>query len=291
MKKLVPVLQLAAAVLLCSTTSAAPGDENWENFPLPPGLDGPVSAMTTVGKNLYVAGDFKNAGAVAASGLASWNGQQWTALLSADDFFGSIYTLASDGRNLIVGGTFTISSVGATNIAKWNGASWERLGDGLREECRRAEGVFALATKGKLLYAGGKFSLAGSVAANNVAVWDGQQWAALGAGIGRTDGGCAYEPVEAVQALAIQGNNLLAGGRFHTSGSLRVTNIAAWDGRSWSGVGGGIAGGTPLSIFHDGIVEDFFGQVGALLVSGGNLYAGGSFRTAGNATATNIALW
>src|SRR5258706_202216 len=161
MKKFVLILELAS-LLFSLSAYASPGDENWENFALPPGLDGPVSAMATVGKNLYVAGDFKNAGLAAASGLASWNGQQWTALLSADDFFGSINVVASDGRNLIVGGTFTISSVGATNIARWNGTGWERLGDGLREECRRAEGVFALANKGKLLYAGGKFSLAGS---------------------------------------------------------------------------------------------------------------------------------
>src|SRR6266487_4337478 len=114
MKKLVPILQLCS-VLFSSIAFAEPGDENWENFPLPPGLDGPVSAMTTVGKNLYVAGDFKNAGSVAASGLASWNGQQWTGLLSADDFFGSIYVLGSDGRNLLVGGTFTISNIDTTN--------------------------------------------------------------------------------------------------------------------------------------------------------------------------------
>jgi len=89
-------------------------------------------------------------------------------------------------------------------------------------------------------------------------------WSPLGSGLGP---GSVY-------ALAVSGNDLYAGGWFRTAGGSPATNIAKWDGTSWSALGSG------MNVF-----------VGALAVSGSDLYAGGEFRTAGGSPANRIAKW
>ena len=111
-------------------------------------------------------------------------------------------------------------------IAKWNGSSWSALGSGMNGD------VYALAVSGSNLYAGGYFTTAGGVAANDIAKWDGSSWSALGSGMGRL-AWCVY-------ALAVSGSDLYAGGGFTTAGGIAANNIAKWDGSSWSALGSGM---------------------------------------------------
>ena len=76
------------------------------------------------------------------------------------------------------------------------------------------------------LYIGGLFQVAGNVAANNIAKWDGTNWSALGSGIQGE-----------VHALFVSGSNLYAGGFFPMAGGLPANNIAKWDGVRWSALG------------------------------------------------------
>jgi len=80
-----------------------------------------------------------------------------------------------------------------------------------------------------------------------------------------------------VNALAVSGTNLYAGGYFTSAGGVPANYIAKWDGSAWSALGSGMGGANPY--------------VNALAVSGTNLYAGGSFTTAGGVTANYIAKW
>ena len=128
--------------------------------------------------------------------------------------------------------------------------------------------VHALAVSGTNLYAGGEFTTAGGVPADNIATWDGSTWSALGAGIGAAGGDVP------VAALAMRGSDLYAGGDFAMAGGVTAKYIAAWNGSAWSAVGSGV----------DDTVE-------ALALSGSNLYAGGDFTTAGGVTANYIAKW
>ena len=59
----------------------------------------------------------------------------------------------------------------------------------------------------------------------------------VGAGFG--DGGRLAGTSVGVYALAVSGTNLYAGGDFTTAGGSAATNIAKWDGSSWSALGSG----------------------------------------------------
>jgi hypothetical protein len=113
--------------------------------------------------------------------------------------------------------------------------------------------------------AGGTFSSAGGLPANNVGTWDGTSWSALGTGTN-----------SAVFALTSHNGALIAGGNFTVAGGVSASGIAMWDGTSWSALGTGLSNAG-------------FGY--ALLSVGSVLYVGGSFVTAGGVTVNNIAAW
>jgi len=123
------------------------------------------------------------------------------------------------------------------------------------------------------LYIGGGFTRVGDVPANRIAKWNGTNWSALGSGV---EGSFGLHFPTAVNALAVSGGDLYAGGHFTRAGGSPAISIAKWNGSSWSPLGSGVGG--------DAVVL-------ALAVSGSDLYAGGSFWTAGGSPATNIAKW
>jgi hypothetical protein len=119
--------------------------------------------------------------------------------------------------------------------------------------------------KGDLI-AGGRFTTAGVVDANNIASWDGGNWQPLGGGVNSS-----------VYALAVYDGNLIAGGWFTTAEGISTNRIAQWDGNSWQSLGG-VEGGS-------------YEYVSALTVYEGELIAGGYFTTTGGVSANFIARW
>lgn len=88
-------------------------------------------------------------------------------------------------------------------------------------------------------------------------------WRALGSGLGGE-----------ARALAVFGDELVAGGDFTEAGGAPASRIARWNGVSWSAIGAGTNG-----------------PVHALAVWNGALVAGGDFTSAGSAAASRIARW
>ena len=225
--------------------------------------------------NLYVGGEFSGVGNLPATNIVEWNGSTWLALGTGIGPANSeVETLTTDhAGNLYAGGSFTnAGGVMVNNIAEWNGTTWSALGSGISG----GYGVYGLTTDSAgNLYAAGSFTTAGGITVNNIAKWNGNTWSALGTGLSNSD---PYASLYGGPLIFDHAGRLYVGGAFIAAGGVTATNIAEWNGSSWSALGSGIEGGS-----------DF---VSSLAVDAANhLYAGGSFTTAGGIVASNIAEW
>lgn len=179
----------------------------------------------------------------------------WVSMGSLVGTDGEVNAIVIDGAGRVyIGGGFTaVDDKPANHVAMWDGSQWSAVGQGTDGEVR------ALTFWGTDLIAGGVFDKAGGAWVHGIARWDGTAWHPLGGGL---PGG--------VLALCAMPDGLYAGGVFPTT-----SRIARWNGTEWSTVGGGIGGS----------------MVSALAASGGVLYAGGQFQSAGGVTVNNIARW
>lgn len=232
------------------------------------------------------------------------------------------------GRGLFVGGSFSLTGqVFASNIARWDGAAWSMLGTGVSGEVR-AILVFDPDADGPapaLLIAAGAFTTAGGVPASRIAAWNGTVWSALGSGVSGTVNALAVFDPDGDGPLPA---SLYVGGVFSGAGDGAASNIARWDGASWSAAGqasnevvalavlplqiGGpislIAGGWFTSIGGIGAarVAAFDGVTWAALGAGlggpfpviaqsiarfDSLYVGGIYTSAGGIKAHGLSCW
>jgi hypothetical protein len=119
--------------------------------------------------------------------------------------------------------------------------------------------IHAITISGTQVYAGGERFLG---------VWDGTSWSPVGGGPAT-----ALPTVDGyIYAIEVVGDSIYVGGSFSRIGGIAASNIARWDGTSWSAVGGGVSGGVLV-----------------LKADEGYLYAGGWFKSAGGRPAHNIA--
>ena len=232
-----------------------------------PGTVPAARALVLIGPDLYVGGNFTNAGGIAARGIARWDGNSWSALGAGAD--STVRALANIGSDLYVGGSFTnIGGIFSPGIALWVGIGWLPLG-GVSGGSRSVATVVA---DGNDIYIGGNFTSVGPINANNIARWHGNQWSPLtNEAVNGVNG--------TVNAIAVKEGVLYAGGSFTSAGTTAVNRIARWDGTSWSALGDGITGDTSTT------------TVSALLARGTDLYVGGIFTNAGGVYTLGLAKW
>jgi trimeric autotransporter adhesin len=261
---------LVALVFGSALAGAADGDDLWDRRFGNPFLNGTVAAMATGDDGVYVGGSFTLAGAAVAdqggttvNHILLWRDGAVTALGAGLN--GTVNAIAVSGSNVYVGGEFTqAGGMEASRVARWDGHSWSPMGGGVSGT------VHAIAVQGNDVYVGGNFTTAGGVTVNGIARWDGSAWSAVGGGLGAS---------ATIRALAFYNGQLHAGGffiLFQTINNVPVllTYLAKWDGSAWSPLGSGVNN-----------------QVNTLLAEEGQLYAGGTFTTAGGVTVNKIARW
>jgi len=214
-----------------------------------------VLAIAEYNSDVFVGGEFLDAGGEAVGGLAKWDGAAWSAVTPGLATT-RVWALHVYAGSLYMGGRFTPGGGGpGTNIAAWDGSTWSNLGGGTNP----TGAVRALATHNGDLYAGGQFTEMGGTALYNIARWDGTAWAAVGQGMSNNDAGTAGVVDNTVLALASFGGDLYVGGNLNEA-TTPSPGLSRWDGTAWSAVGAGL----------DGVVF-------ALAPYAGALYAGGSF--------------
>lgn len=173
--------------------------------------------------------------------------------------------------DLVAGGDFTtVGGVAVNRLARWNGINWLALGTGVSFPTAPFPNPTPDATLHALttlpngdLVVGGSFALAGGVAANCIARWNGTTWSSMGSGT---------SPI--VHALrALPNGDVLAGGDFTTAGGAPASRMARWNGTAWTSLGSGMNG-----------------SVHALTtLPGGGVVASGSFTIAGGTVSAYVA--
>jgi len=182
------------------------------------------------------------------------------------------------GPSLYAGGSFiTADGLATKGIARWDGKSWSSVGSGLGNSGPVGLSPYVLTMMvhdngaGPALYVGGGFTSAGGEPASNIAKWNGQTWAPLGAGLNG--------PVKAMTVFDDgTGPAVFAVGSFTGSGSTSLSRVAKWDGLAWEPLGSGLNNvANAMTVFDDG--------------TGPALYVGGDFTAAGGTPANRIARW
>lgn len=214
-----------------------------------------VATLSYGNNNLYAGGYFSAAGGVAANNVARWDGNDWSALGTGTN--GYVYSSTVLGSDLYVGGSFTTAgTASAKNIAKWDGTSWSAVGTSIEPA------VYSIINDGTNVYIG--TSETASYA--RLYVWNGTILDEIARMGGSTN--------DRIFALLHDGTNLYAAGSFLSVSGVSASNIARWNGSTWSPLGTGV-NNRVRSLAYDGV----------------NLYACGEFTTAGGVTAIGVAKW
>ena len=175
-------------------------------------------------------------GATLLNNIGQRGGTKWTGYGLGTN--AAVTALAGSGSTLYAGGGFTAAgSLVVKNIARFSGGKWSPLGSGTvgsGGSCAVSATVVGICTMTidpatGHLYVGGSFTAINGVPANNVAVWNGKAWKAVGGG---TDG--------LVNFLAIMDGVLYAGGRFGHADGNPADDLAQWplSGGPWSALPG-----------------------------------------------------
>ncbi len=248
------------------------------------GLNGAVRSLAVYddggGDELYAGGPFSSAGNTLVNSIAKWDGAQWEGLDTGLNIFPNALEVFDDGSGaeLYAAGSFTSAGgIPSNHIARWNGAYWSSAGAGVAGS---SSTIHALSTfddgSGLALFVGGAFSSAAGVPVENLAKWDGTNWAAV-------PGGATNNVVSALHSHDDgngHGASLFVGGTFTQVGGMPAIKVAEWNGSVWSALGAGLPGGN--------VVHDFasFDQGG-----GAALFVGGDFDEPSGSQKRFLARW
>ena len=242
--------------------------------------------------NIYVGGDFTNAGGIWANNIARYDSTTniWypfvdsvTKLNGVNGPVRALYAGSTSGDSgLYVGGDFTTAGGITVNyVARWNTSNWAPLTDSSTAGIGTDNSVYALISDNSDLYVGGNFTNAGSQGINYIAKWNGNNWNPLTDSLGSqgTSG-----PVYTITWGSSLSYPIVFGGTFTQAGSQTATNIAAWNNTDFTSL---------QDVFSQGTNDTVY----ALAVGGTNIfpttqtivYVGGAFTQVGGTSVNYVA--
>lgn len=221
-------------------------------------------ALVVYKDELYVGGQFEQAGDIHSVNIAKWNGIEWIAVGNMEG--GSVRELVVFNQNLFAGGFFdAVNGINTGNIASFDGNNWKFLGPLTELELKSTGVVNRMAVFNDVLYISGDFSRNNEIISELI-TWDGNIF---------SDFGRAFSLAQnRIRELAVINGNLYIGGSFRNVVGIQANNILQWNGDSWGIMKQGLTG-TVLSI------ESFENKI----------YLGGDFFNAGGNNAENITIW
>lgn len=177
---------------------------------------------------LYAGGNFDEAGGNFANRIASWDGNNWSALGNGTSGF--VEAIATTENAVYAGGNFAeAGNLTVNRIAKWDksSGSWSALGNGLSNI------VTALIHDGDYLYAAGGFKVAyqnvtDAIIVNSIVQYnDSTGWTPLGT---NTSVGVDNQ-INTIQfARDSDGpNKIYVGGNFNAAGLISARDFAVWN--------------------------------------------------------------
>ena len=150
---------------------------------------GEIRAITTVGTDIYVGGDFQRAGGLnglPVNSIAKWNGTSWSSLgggvVYRDILDSYVFAITAVGTHIYAGGYFlSAGGVPTTSIARWDGQSWHSVGGGVQWDAYGGGSINAFGVIGDRLFGGGAFLAAGgNRSIHYFGQWNGTSWSSLG---------------------------------------------------------------------------------------------------------------
>jgi hypothetical protein len=224
-----------------------------------------VLRLAYIDNLLYAGGEFGPHYGVQGSYISIWNGNKWNVPSGGVD--NNVASFAKYGNNVLVGGSFEYAGGESVNkLGVWNNSTtrWSQFGGNFDND------VNEITPDGDDIYVGGAFTHIDNSNFDYIAKWDGktQKWVSIGKGANAS-----------VYSIKVNGDNVYFGGNFTRIGDIQANHIAAWNKKTnvWSSMNNGISGNVAVVI--------------CMAVKGNDIYAGGTFSTAGGVTTNNIARW
>jgi hypothetical protein len=219
----------------------------------------------------------------ALAGAATWEPASFGMITGTS----AVYSVARDpSGDLFAGGSFENPCTGPwqlqpspptcpnspiwpypyTGIARWVGSGWTSMGVGLSGPAPFGSDI-QIGPDGRT-YVVGPFDNAGPGTTNFLAVWNGLTWSSFGTGFLPS---MSSTPNGYLNALAFNSaGDLYVAGRFDSVDGVTASNVARWNGASWSPVGPGPDPASPLHPIRS-----------IAFAPDGTLYAGGNFNVSG----------
>ena len=200
-----------------------------------------------------------------------WTNSGWSVLPGTFDGLVAALEFYDEGAGpvLFAGGSFGTPIV--STLARWDGHLWSSVG-GLTSTAVLTLCIYDDGTGPALYAAGDRLILPADHSGVKVARWNGVYWSALG-------GDVNFVVFSSVVYDDGRGPALYVCGDMTTPQGTPLGHIGRWDGRAWTGVGGGLPDDPAhaLAVFDDG--------------RGPALYLGGWFTSIGGTPANSMARW